>query len=126
MATDKKILVIDDEEDMVTWITTLLEDNGYTTIEANDGSAGFDKAKAEKPDLITLDVSMDKESGVKTLRRLQEDPDIKSIPVVMVTGVSTDIKRFIERDKKVQFPQGFIEKPIEKDEFLKVIADLLK
>jgi len=126
MIKKAKILVIDDEEDMVTWITTLLEDNGYSTIFANDGSDGFDMAKAEKPNLITLDVSMDKESGVKTLRRMQEDPDIKDIPIVMVTGVSTDIKRFIERDKHVQMPPGFIEKPIEQAEFLKVIADLIK
>ena len=74
MADAKNILVVDDEEDMVTWLTTLLEDNGYRTTAAYNGVEAFEKAKSERPDLITLDISMDKESGVKTLRHLQEDP----------------------------------------------------
>ncbi|MFH2056993.1 MAG: response regulator, partial [bacterium] len=69
MSEAKKILVIDDEPDMVEWMTTFLEDNGYSTIYANDGFAGFDKAKQEQPDLITLDISMDNESGIKCYRK---------------------------------------------------------
>jgi len=125
MADIKKILVVDDEEDMVVWLTTLLEDNGYTTISAYNGTEGFKKAKSEKPDLITLDVSMDQESGVKTLRHLQEDPDTANIPIVMVTGVSTDIKQFIERNKKIQLPAAFMEKPIDKDELINTVSKLI-
>jgi len=125
MADSKKILVVDDEEDMVVWLTTLLEDNGYSTITAYNGAEGFKKAKSEKPDLITLDVSMDQESGVKTLRHLQEDPDTANIPIIMVTGVSVDIKQFIERNKKIQMPAGFIEKPIDKDELLSTVSRLI-
>jgi CheY-like chemotaxis protein len=126
MANSKKILVVDDEEDMVTWLTTLLEDNGYSTIAAYNGAEGFEKAKTEKPDLITLDISMDKESGVKTLRHLQEDELTSGIPVIIVTGVATEIKQFIERQKHVRPPAGFMEKPIEKDELLKTVAKLVQ
>ena len=126
MANNKKILVVDDEQDMVTWITTLLEDNGYATMAAYNGAEAFELAKTQRPDLITLDVSMDKESGVKTLRRLQEDSSTANIPVIMVTGVSPDVKQFIERNKRVQPPAAFLEKPIEKDELLKTVADLIK
>jgi CheY-like chemotaxis protein len=126
MADAKKILVVDDEEDMVTWLTTLLEDNGYETIAAYNGVEGFEKSKTQKPDLITLDISMDKESGVKTLRHLQEDSDTAGIPVIVVTGVSTDIKQFIARHKKVQPPAAFMEKPIDKSELLSTINDLVK
>jgi len=125
MADIKKILVVDDEEDMVVWLTTLLEDNGYTTISAYNGTEGFKKAKSEKPDLITLDVSMDQESGVKTLRHLQEDPDTANIPIIMVTGVSADIKQFIERNKKIQLPAAFMEKPIDKDELINTVSKLI-
>jgi CheY-like chemotaxis protein len=110
---------------MVVWLTTLLEDNGYATISAYNGAEGFKKAKSDKPDLITLDVSMDQESGVKTLRHLQEDPDTAKIPIIMVTGVSVDIKHFIERNKKIQMPAGFIEKPIDKDELINTVSKLI-
>ena len=126
MASSKKILVVDDEQDMVTWITTLLEDNGYSTMATCNGSEAFELAKSHKPDLITLDISMEKESGVKTLRRLQENGETSNIPVIMVTGVSPDVKQFIERNKRVQPPAAFLEKPIEKDELLKTVAGLIK
>lgn len=126
MANAKKILVVDDEVDMVTWISTLLEDNGYRTIAAYNGAEAFELAKSEKPDLITLDISMDKESGVKTLRHLQEDKATTGIPVIMVTGVSADVRQFMARHKKIQPPNVFMEKPIDKNELLKAIADLIK
>jgi response regulator RpfG family c-di-GMP phosphodiesterase len=68
---------------------------------------------------------MDKQSGVKTLRELQESPETSQIPVIMVTGVSTDIKRFIEHNKNLKFPQAFMEKPIDREELLKTINKLI-
>ncbi|MCP4570148.1 MAG: response regulator [FCB group bacterium] len=125
MSDMKKILVIDDEPDMVTWLTTIFEDNGYTTISAGSGAEGFSKAKEEKPDLITLDVSMDQESGLKALRNLQETPDTAGIPIIMVTGVSPDIKRFITRNKKVEMPAAFMEKPVDPEELVKTAKGLI-
>ena len=121
----KKILVIDDEPDMVTWLTTIYEDNGYTTVSAASGSEGFSKAKEEKPDLITLDVAMDQESGIKALRNLQETAETANIPIIMVTGVSPDIKRFITRNKKVEMPAAFMEKPVDPEELIKITKELL-
>lgn len=126
MSDKKKILVVDDEPDMVTWITTIFEDNGYDTISASDGIEGFEKAKSEKPDLITLDISMDKESGLKALRHLQESEDTENIPIIIITGVSVDLKRFIERNSKLKFPEAFLEKPIDKDELLNTVKKLFR
>ena len=67
-----KILVVDDEEDITTFVGTLLEDNGYSVIKAADGKQGMAKAKSESPDLIILDISMPEESGVRMFRNLQE------------------------------------------------------
>lgn len=125
MSDAKKILVIDDEPDMVEWMTTFLEDNGYSTIFANDGFAGFDKAKAEQPDLITLDISMDKESGIKCYRKLHEDAATKEIPVIMVTGVAPEFKSFIERRKQVDPPDAYFEKPVDRDKLLQTVKKLL-
>jgi len=79
----------------------------------------------EKPDIITLDVSMPEESGVKALRDLQNNEVTKNIPVIIVTGVSTDIKRFIESRKQVNAPEGFFEKPIDRDALLMRVKELL-
>ena len=126
MAELKKILIIDDEEDVRTYLSTFFTDNGLSVISAVDGKEGIQKAVAEKPDLITLDVSMPEESGVRALRDLQNNEVTKNIPVIIVTGVSTDIKRFIESRKQVHPPEGFFEKPIDRDKLLKKVKELLK
>jgi CheY-like chemotaxis protein len=121
----KKILIIDDEEDVRTYLSTFFSDNGLSVISAVDGKEGIEKAVTEKPDLITLDVSMPEESGVRALRDLQNNEVTKNIPVIIVTGVSSDIKRFIESRKQVHPPEGFFEKPIDRDELLKKVKELL-
>ncbi len=126
MAELKKILIIDDEEDVRTYLSTFFTDNGFSAISAVDGKEGIQKAVAEKPDIITLDISMPEESGVRALRDLQNNEVTKNIPVIIVTGVSTDIKRFIESRKQVHPPEGFFEKPIDRDELLKKVKELLK
>ena len=121
----KKILVVDDEPDVRTFFTTLLEDNGYDVITANDGEEGFEKAKKDKPDLITLDISMPKESGIRMYRDLVDDAETVDIPVVIVTGVSKDMKGFIYGRKKLKPPASYFEKPIEEKKFLETIKGLL-
>jgi len=125
MAELKKILIIDDEDDVITYLSTLFIDNGYEVTSANDGKVGVQKAIAENPDLITLDISMPEESGVRTLRDLQNNEVTKNTPVIIVTGVSTDIKRFIESRKQVHPPEGFFEKPIDRDKLLKKVNELI-
>ena len=124
--TGKKILVIDDEQDVITYLTTLLEDNGFKTISAPDGEMGLKMARDEKPDLISLDISMPEKSGVKFFRELQADTDICSIPVIIVTGVSKDFEKFIKTRKQVKPPDGYVSKPIDKEDFLKQIRNILK
>ena len=126
METRKKILIIDDEEDVVTYLSAFFTDNGFEAISAINGKEGFDKAKSEKPDIITLDVSMPEESGVKALRDLQNNESTKNTPIIMVTGVSIDMKRFIETRKQVHPPEGYFEKPIDREALLKKIKELLK
>jgi len=121
----KKIVVIDDEPDIVTFLTTLLEDNGYATVSAKDGEEGFEKIKAENPDLVLLDITMPEKSGVRCYRDIRGDPGLKSVPVVIVTGVAKEFKGFISSRRQVPPPDGFIAKPIDKQELLDVVARLL-
>lgn len=126
MNDSKKILIIDDEEDIRRYLETLFEDNGYSAITAQDGKEGVQKAVEEKPDLITLDVSMPEESGVRALRDIQNNDSSRDIPVIIITGVSTDFKKFIETRKQVHPPEGYFEKPVDRDELLKKVKELLK
>jgi DNA-binding response OmpR family regulator len=126
MPESKKILIIDDEEDVVTYLTTFFKDKGFNAIAAHDGKQGVEKAVKEKPDIITLDVSMPEESGVRALRDLQTNAVTKNIPVIIVTGVSSDFKKFIETRKQVHAPEGYFEKPIDRDKLLQKVKELLK
>ena len=127
----KKVLVLDDEPNVVAYLETLLQDNGYDTVSAGDGREGMEKARSEKPDLITLDISMPEESGVRFFRELKEDPDLSGIPVIIVTGVTgyggkpEDFQKFISSRGQVPPPEGFVPKPIDRDELLKGVTSLL-
>ena len=127
----KKILVLDDEPNVVAYLETLLQDNGYDTVSAGDGREGMEKARSEKPDLITLDISMPEESGVRFYRELKADPDLAGIPVIIVTGVTgyggkpEDFQKFISTRKNIPPPEGFVAKPIDRDELLKGVTSLL-
>jgi len=125
MSDKKKILVIDDDPDIVTFITTLLEDNGYETVSAGDGVEGSLKAAAERPDLICLDITMPEKSGVKFYRETREDTELKSTPIIIVTGVAAEFQRFISTRKQVPPPDGYIPKPIDKKALLATISKLL-
>ena len=124
----KKILIVDDEPDLVAYLQSLLKDNGYDTVTAEDGKEGMEKARSEKPDLITLDISMPEESGVKMYRELQDDPATANIPIVIITGLSSDFKRFLEyleRKKQISPPAAYFEKPIDKEEMLNKFREIL-
>ncbi|HHI03735.1 MAG: response regulator [Candidatus Zixiibacteriota bacterium] len=125
MADKKKILIVDDEPDVLDWFSTLFEDNGYSTLTARDGFDGFEKAESELPDLITLDITMDKESGVKMYRKLHDSEKTNKIPVIMITGIDPQFKQFIEKRKQVDPPAAYFEKPVDKDELLKKIKELI-
>jgi CheY-like chemotaxis protein len=125
MANPKRILIVDDEQDIRTYLSTLFEDQGYATVPAKDGVEAMQQVQAEIPDLITLDISMPEKSGVKFFRDLKSDERWKKIPVIIVTGVSEDFKKFISSRQQVPAPEGFVPKPINQEEILTIVKKLL-
>jgi len=83
----KKILLVDDEEDIIKMNMLRLSESNYRVISANDGKEGIEKAEKEMPDLILLDVVMPSMDGLETLTRLKSNPRISHIPVIMLSGV---------------------------------------
>lgn len=125
MSEKKKILIVDDEPDVLTYLTALFEDHGYETITAEDGITGFDLAKSEKPDLITLDITMPDQSGVRTYRYYKGNDELRGIPVVIVTAIGDSMKSFLKKLAGFPEPEGFMNKPIDEDELIGMVADLL-
>ena len=126
----KKILIIDDEPDTLVFLGTLLKKNGYEVTEASDGVEGMKKVLSEQPDLVCLDLLMPEKTGIRMYREMRKDESLKTVPVIMVTGFSTsalgymDFKKFIHQ-RSIPAPQGYIEKPIDKDEFLKAVKEVV-
>lgn len=121
----KKILVVDDEPDVVTYLCAVLKDAGYETLEASNGEEAMEAVVAKHPDLITLDITMPEMTGVKAYRRLKEDAQLKKIPVIMVTGVAHEFKKFISTREQVPAPEGYLEKPVEPEELLAEVKRLI-
>ena len=118
----KKILVVDDEQDLVETVKFRLEASGFEVSSAYDGQEGLDKAKAEKPDLILLDLMLPKLDGYKVCRMLKFDEDYKHIPIIMLTARSQ------ETDKTKGEAVGankYMTKPWEWKELLAAINELL-
>ncbi len=134
----KKILVIDDEPDALTYIETVLSDNGYEAITTTSAIEAADIARSEKPDLILLDLIMPEKSGISLFGELKTDPELKAIPVVVVSGVSqvtgADFSEFTFKlssrsegaeDTTHVRPDGFVEKPVDPPELIRVIQQVL-
>ena len=89
----KKILIVDDEKDLVSLVALHMRTAGYEVLIANDGWAAIDICKSNKPDLVILDLMLPKLSGLEVCRRIREDDSIKDTVVVMLSARSeTDDK----------------------------------
>ena len=84
----KQILVVDDEKDIVEFLTQLLEDNGYEVTVAYDGVQGMEMVLKKRPDLILLDLQMPEETGTGLYRKLHNKKEYKDIPVIVISGLA--------------------------------------
>ena len=119
----RRILIVDDEKDLVDTLTFRLEANNYEVIAAYDGQEGLDKARKEKPDLIILDLMLPKMDGYKVCAMLKRDQRYMKIPIVMFTA------RAQESDEKLGKEVGvdaYITKPFEPQVLLGKMEELLK
>jgi len=116
----KKILIIEDEPDILTYLTALLEDHGFHAFPIADQMAVADTVAAVQPDLILLDVMMPKRSGVSIYKELRSSPELKAIPVAIISGFSpegndmaTGFSRMLP-DEQIEAPSGFVDKPVDR------------
>lgn len=131
----KKILIVDDDPDVVLFLSTVLQDNGYATVEAYNGRDGLQKAHDELPELILLDLMMPHKSGIAMLSELKQDARLQAIPVVMVTGVAGETGIDLDSFFAVRpgeaspdgppRPDGYLEKPVAPERLLALVERIV-
>mgnify|MGYP001116774634 CR=1 FL=1 len=127
----KRVLVVDDDPDVRTFSIAVLEEHGYTPLEATNGEEGMNIIKQEKPDLVLLDVLMPRESGIRLYRNLKTDKALKSIPVIVLSGIAE--KSFLRSQKaltefggaSVPAPEAYLEKPVEAEDLADTIRKII-
>ena len=118
----KRILVVEDQEDLRGILRDLLAGSGYEMLEAPDGQAGVDKAKAEKPDLILMDIQMPVMDGYDATRQIKADPELKSIPIV---AVSSFAMKGDEEKARASGCDHYVTKPYSPMQLLKTVRGLV-
>jgi len=113
----KKILIVDDEKDLLEILKVKLKDVGYEVLTAENGRDAIAKAKTQKPDLITLDIIMPDIDGAEVAEELKKDPETKNIPIIFLTCLVTKG----EEEKHVKGGRYFMAKPYDASELLQTI-----
>ncbi len=128
----KRILFVDDELDMRIFLSTVLKTEGYEPIAARNAIEGIQKAREVGPDVIIMDVMMPRAGGVTLFREIKQDEQLKTVPVIMLSGVSE--KAFshhlkmlnIRIDDTLPQPDAYMEKPLNPEMLVATIEKLLK
>ncbi len=128
MNKEAKILIVDDDSVYVKATRAVLESKKYQVNSASNGEEGYRKAKEIKPDLIILDIIMPMQDGFSTCEQLKKDPELSSIPILIMTS-------FSEKGKETNIPtsagfgleaEDYADKPISPDELLRRVENLLR
>jgi len=123
MEGQKKILIVDDEEDIQKLLKIRLEQEGFTILIAGDGEKGIKVAESEMPDLIILDIMMPKIDGYSCLKEIRRTQKIRDIPILMMSGKEEEKVRDLFAFQKIS---GYLEKPFELDNLVAKAKEILK
>lgn len=124
--SEKTVLVVDDEPDVVFFLKTALEDAGFNVVTASNGEEALERVREHPPDFISCDLVMPKKSGVKFLYELRRNKEWSRIPVVVVTAHardelgSKDLREILD-GKTISGPHTYLEKPVRAESFVGMV-----
>lgn len=113
----KKILIIDDDPVVVKYMKAVFSDNGYATCSASSSMEGLAVVRAEKPDLICLDIQMPDEWGPRFYRKLRKDKDLRDTPIIVVSG--------IDGDHAIKDAVAFVKKPFDPEKLVGIVKNTI-
>lgn len=114
----KKILIIDDDPEVISYLKDVFEEAGYTTFGAKDGVEGLEMAQLHRPDCITLDMDMPSRGGTLFYVKLRKEPSLAEIPVIVISDVGP---RPPALNKKVPV----LSKPVDRVKTLRLVKEML-
>ena len=120
-----RILVVEDEPDIARFICAVLSDEGHEVLAANNGVEASRSLTKYEPDLVTLDIVMPDKSGVRFYRELRSHATLATTPVIMVTGVRPEFRKFISTRRQVPPPEGYLPKPFTAEELLAMVRSVM-
>jgi CheY-like chemotaxis protein len=120
-----RVLVVDDEPDMVVFLCAWLEDNGYEALSATDGERALQLLLEQPPHVVLMDLNMPNHSGFELYREIQSRDELRRIPVIFITGLS-QYKIFNSTCAPLPEPAACIQKPIDVESLRDAIARILK
>ena len=128
----EKILVVDDDPDVMLFNKTVVEEEGYLPLTASNGEEGLALLKKESPDLVILDVLMPKQSGIKMYRAVKTEERWRHIPIIILSGISR--RSFLKSqealtefgEQPVPEPELYLEKPVEARDLAAAIREVLE
>jgi DNA-binding response OmpR family regulator len=130
VARNAKVLIIDDDPDLVEAMKVVLESKQYTVSTAGSGEEGLAMVKSERPDLIILDVMMEStDKGFEVSRKVRADEDSKDVPILMLTAVKEQTGAGFSRqagDETWLPVDAYVEKPLKPEELLARVEELLR
>ena len=123
-----RILIVDDDPDIVESVTLVLQKNNHEVLQAYGGVEGLEKAKQEKPDAIILDVMMPDKDGYEVCKELKGDANYSSIPILLLTAVVSQIPSttYTHRMGMETEADDYVDKPVEPTELVRLVERLLK
>ena len=123
-----RILIVDDDPDIVESVTLVLQKNNHEVLQAYGGVEGLEKAKREKPDAIILDVMMPDKDGYEVCKELKGDANYSSIPILLLTAVVSQIPSttYTHRMGMETEADDYVDKPVEPTELVRLVERLLK
>ena len=125
MATKPIVYVLDDEESVCEIMRIVLESRGYDVKTATDGEKGLNLVLEKTPDILLVDIKMPKINGYELINRLKQNPEYSSIPIIVITSLTTDSRRSDDEWKDKLGVQAFISKPFEPLDMVKIIEEEL-
>ena len=120
--TGQTVLVVDDMSDNIILISLSLQDMGYRVVTATNGTDALAIAKLARPDLILMDIAMPHQDGLAATRRIREEAELQTVPVIALTAFDTDGFRQAAFDAGFN---GYLTKPIDFDRLQKLMSKLL-
>ncbi len=127
----KKIVIVDDEDDIRTFLVTLLEDQGYQVSAAANAKQGMSLIEQQRPDLICLDIMMPRQSGIALYGKLMQSREIKNTPTIFISSfcmardfVGSGFRKLVP-DINVPEPAAYLEKPMQVPRLLETIEKLI-